>query len=299
LSEQETFAERLSPGPAVALAGLLGQDTSVVTEGFVLPPMWHLVYLLERPAHSELGPEGHPVHGIPQPPSPGLRRMFAGGRVRNLAPLRVGTSATRTTRVAEVRKRSGRTGDLTIVTTESLFERNDGVVAVIEEQDIVYREARKLPPPDPATARRLPEDVKSQSFPVDEALLFQFSALTYNAHRIHYDADYCRNVEDYDGLVVHGPLQALLMAQAANRELEATGWSGPTTFSYRLVAPMTLGQGLRIAVGSPTPDSDGASHTWETFAADGSGRVTAVGKMKSAADTEAHGAKSTRASAES
>lgn len=77
MSEQETFTEWLTPGPPVALAGLLGQDTSMVTDGFALPPLWHLVYLLERPAHSELEPEGHPVHGIPQPPSPGLRRMFA------------------------------------------------------------------------------------------------------------------------------------------------------------------------------------------------------------------------------
>ena len=279
MSRSESVSEWLVPGPAVALAGLVGQDAGAVAEGFVLPPMWHLVYFLERPSPSDLGPEGHPLRGIPQPPRPGMRRMFAGGRVRSIAPLAVGTSATRTTRVAEVRERSGRTGDVTIVTTESLITRDDGVVAVVDEQDIVYREPRRLPVPDPATARRLPDHVESRPFEIDQARLFQFSALTYNAHRIHYDVDYCREVEDYDGLVVHGPLQAVLMAQAAHLELPGSGWKGATTFSYRLVAPVTLGQGLRVAVGPPTFDADDASTSRETFATDGSGRVTAVGTL--------------------
>ena len=284
MSEQQTFTEPLTAGPAVALARLLGQDSSSIGDGFELAPMWHLVYLLERPAHSELGPEGHPTVGIPQPPSPGLRRMFAGGRVRQFAPLVVGPSFTRSIRVANVRERSGRTGALTITTTESRFERQDGVLALVEEQDIVYREPRKLPPPDPSTAQHLPEGIRSRSVKIDEALLFQFSALTYNAHRIHYDVDYCRDVEDYDGLVVHGPLQAVLMADAAHRELQSTGWSGPTTFSYRLVAPVTLKQGLRVAVSETERREEDASLRWDTFAADASGRVTAVGTMQTGAE---------------
>ncbi len=258
--QSETFTDSMDVGPASALAGVLGRPY----DRAALPELWHLVYLLDRPPHTALGPEGHPVHGIPEPPRPGMRRMFAGGRVRTYQPLRLNEPATRTIRVADIRQRTGRAGELTIVTARSRIEQG-GRLAVIDEQDIVYREPTRLPP---GKDTRLPDDATRTAIGVDSALLFQFSALTYNAHRIHYDVDYCRTVEDYDNLVVHGPLQALLMVSAARALLAEAG----STFSYRLVAPLTLGQGLQIAT-----TTDGASV--DTFAADATGRVTATGRM--------------------
>jgi 3-methylfumaryl-CoA hydratase len=218
--------ETLVPGPAEGLAGLLDIDPP----GETLPPLWHWVYLLDRRAQRDLGPDGHPVHGIPEPPAPGLLRMFAGGRIRTHIPLRMGDAATRTARVVDTVTRQGRSGPLTFVTVRNEISQ-DGAVAVVDEQDLVYRAVRSAPP-RPPTAELTGPGIRLHA---DAALLFRFSALTYNAHRIHYDRDYCHS-EGYPGLVVHGPLQALLMAEALRR---AGVRFIDHEFRYRLTAPMT------------------------------------------------------------
>ena len=208
------------------------------------------MYLLDRPPQAILGADGHPARdAIPTPPGPGLRRMFAGGRVSQHGPLRIGAQATRRTWQASSSLKQGRSGPLHFVTVRTEISQG-GQVVITEEQDLVYRE----PPPDgapaPAADPQPPPDAQPppagpRDWPVEvnPVLLFRFSALTYNAHRIHYDRDYAR-AEGYPGLLVHGPLQALLMAEQARREAELPA---RCDYSYRLVAPLFDGQGLIVS----------------------------------------------------
>lgn len=252
--------ELLTPEPAEALAALLGVP---FPEG-ELPLLWHWLYLLDRPAQADLGPDGHPLRGtIPAPPGPGRRRMWAGGRVRTPNPLRYGVPATRRSEVVSTRQKQGRTGALTFVVARHQIVQN-GQLTVDEEQDIVYREAVPLPTvPDDGPS--VPPGPGEWSIDVTPPLLFRFSALTYNAHRIHYDRDYARDVEGYPGLLTHGPLQALAMAEAAR----ARGRVGRLSFEYRLVAPLFDHQGMIV-----TADGD------ETAVRDRYGRRTATGTIR-------------------
>lgn len=223
--------------PGEALAGLLG----VPPPGEELPLLWHWLHLLDRPAQADLGEDGHPVRGgAVAPPGPGRRRMWAGGRVVQWQPLRPGEKATRTSRVLAQQDKDGRAGPMTVVTVGHEISQA-GRLAITEEQHLVYREAGgstasgEPDEPRPGGEVRLERDV-------DPTLLFRFSALTYNAHRIHYDRRYAIDVEGYPGLVVHGPLQALAMAEAARLMLGPP--TGPVSFDYRLVAPLYDGEGL-------------------------------------------------------
>lgn len=222
--------ELIQRGPAEALAGLLG----VPMPDDTLPLCWHWVYLLDRPAQAELGPDGHRATA-----EPGRRRMWAGGRVRSPAPLRFDEPATRRSSVLATKDKQGRSGRLTFVTIGHQVFQRDALV-VDERQELVYRD----PPTAPLTVAAV-EDVAASdgdwSIDVTPPLLFRFSALTYNGHRIHYDRDYAREVEGYPGLVTHGPLQALAMAEG----LRARGAHG-TVFTYRLLAPLFEHQGLVV-----------------------------------------------------
>jgi 3-methylfumaryl-CoA hydratase len=244
-ADQAVVEELIIPGPAIALAGLLDLPMQGIVNGWKLPLLWHWVYLLERDPQSDLGPEGHAAHGIPRPPRPGLRRMFAGGRVHCHRPLYVGAAATKTTEVLGSKVRNGRSGSMTIVTTHATIVQA-GELAIAEEQDIIYREPTPLQPSSLGESNEAgPARLDSESrVTVDPTLLFRFSALTYNAHRIHYDLSFCAE-EDYPNLVVHGPLQALLMAEAVTRSF-SPDTTASCIFSYRLVAPLILGDGLTV-----------------------------------------------------
>jgi 3-methylfumaryl-CoA hydratase len=250
--------EVLSPEPSEALANLLGTDRPATH----LPPMWHWVHLLERRPHADLGPDGHPSSGVPAPPGPGRKRMFAGGRMRTASSLRIGQPATRTTWVEHTVDKQGRSGPLTFVTVRTEIAQ-DGAVAVVEEADVVYRAADStLSGPAPAEADAPAPDLTLR---VDPAFLFRFSALTYNAHRIHYDLEWARH-EGYTGLVVHGPLQALMMAELFRRRGDRLVGR---TFDYRLRAPMVGPQTFGVsAVGA-----DGAE------VRDAAGRLTATATL--------------------
>ncbi|MCW2890884.1 MAG: hypothetical protein JWO75_373 [Actinomycetia bacterium] len=265
--------ETPQPEPAYALADLLGVPVPELGAG--LPPLWHWVYLLDRPAQADLGPDGHPVRGtLPAPPGPGRRRMWAGGRVRTSGSLRCGRPATRRTRVIAVTEKHGRSGHLTFVTVGHQVAQ-DGAVVVDEEQDIVYRDADGPPASAQAVPPVVPAGQGEREIGISPALLFRFSALTYNAHRIHYDRDYCRDVEGYPGLLTHGPLQALAMAEAArtagNTGGSTGGRAGDVSFEYRLVSPLFDDQGLIVSA-APGPDG-----TTVTAARDRYGRQTATG----------------------
>jgi 3-methylfumaryl-CoA hydratase len=245
MSEVIERTELLAPEPATALAGLLDVRVPDFEAGEGLPLMWHWLYLLERPRQRDLGEDGHPVRdAMPAPPGPGRRRMWAGGSVRNLAALHVGEPATRRSRVLRTTEKDGRSGRLTFVTVgHTILQR--GAVVVEEQQEILYRDevtGSVSSDAEVETRDRLEVGQGEWSVPVDPALLFRFSALTYNAHRIHYDRDYARAHEGYPGLVVHGPLQAMVMAEAArSRGVETRPGE---VFGYRLVAPLYEGQGL-------------------------------------------------------
>lgn len=261
----------VDPAVVEALAGLL--DVPVPTR--TLPPMWHQVHLLDRPPQDALGPDGHATHGIPAPPGPGRKRMFAGGRVTTHRHLAIGEEATRTTWVTDTTEKTGRTGPLTFVTVRSEYTQC-GELAIVEEGDIVYREPASSVPSTPGSLDDPPwEPPKGPSLTLraDEALLFRYSALTYNAHRIHYDHQWVRH-EGYDDLVVHGPLQALMLAELARRNaVDLVG----RQLTYRLVAPMTGPQVFTVAAGD-----DGVERGGEVR--DVHGTVTAVSQLGTATD---------------
>ncbi len=269
MSEHEStdrveVTELLVPQPAEALANLIGTDVPTRT----LPPLWHWIHLLERRPHADLGPDGHPTSGIPAPPGPGRRRMFAGGRVTTYGELRLGEEATRVTRVVNSREKQGRTGPLTFVTVRHEISQA-GEVLVVDENDIVYRAADSGALPEPPAPVGIPEREARLDLTVDEALLFRFSALTYNAHRIHYDHHWVRR-EGYADLVVHGPLQALMMGEIQRRA--GAGLVG-RTLSYRLVSPMIGPQTFTVladegglAVGAEVRDARGVVTAVSTVA---------------------------------
>jgi 3-methylfumaryl-CoA hydratase len=270
-------SELLVPGPAEALGGLLGVPVPGLADGESLPLLWHWVYLLQRPAQSDLGPDGHPVRGsAPAPPGPGRRRMWAGGRVRALGPLRCGMRATKRTSVLSTAEKHGRSGRLTFVTLGHQILQQ-GQLVIDEQQDLVYREAASpatalaTMPGDPA-----PADAGEWEIEVSPALLFRFSALTYNAHRIHYDREYARDAEGYPGLLTHGPLQALAMAEAAGAAARAdVDDARGASFEYRLTSPLFDYQGMIVKA------VRGLQGTL-TSVRDRHGRQTATGTLRSA-----------------
>ncbi|AWB90222.1 mesaconyl-C4 CoA hydratase [Homoserinimonas hongtaonis] len=260
--------EVIAAEPLESLAAMLELDMPC-GEGAIVPPLWHWMYLLERTPQSALGEDGHPVVGIPAPPGPGRRRMFGGGRVTSFAPLRVGIPATKVISLHRSVDKVGKSGPLTLTTVlHEIFQ--DGELAIREEQDIVYR-AEGGEALSPAKSAAPAADGPRLQLDVDERFLFRFSALTYNAHRIHYDRDWCAQ-EGYDGLVIHGPLLALLAGELYRRE--GVDLSGKT-FSYRLVSPLTKSQRCVIV-----PSGEGLAGGVEARGADGT--VAAVASLADA-----------------
>jgi 3-methylfumaryl-CoA hydratase len=193
--------------------------------------------------------------------------MWAGGRVRSYGALRCGEPATRRTEVLSVREKNGRSGALTFVVVGHRV-RQDGELVLEEEQDLVYRDAAGRLAMPVGEGPPVPVAEGEWSIEVTPTLLFRFSALTYNAHRIHYDRDYARDVEGYPGLLTHGPLQAIVMAEAAR----ARSFAGDF-FEYRLVSPLFDHQGMVVSATAGT----GA----ETAVRDVHGRRTATGTLRS------------------
>ncbi len=256
--EPQTVSDVVRRWPLEAFAGLLDQPPPA--ESDPLPPLWHWFSFLEHPAQSELGTDGHPADGHFLPPIPHRRRMFAGGRWTAHRPLRVGEEVTRTAAVTSVVPKSGRSGEMAFVTVRYEFHQ-DGLLAGVEEQDIVYRSEPPVASAPPPAAQSAPvESTLDEAPPADEEIrvepgppmLFRFSALTYNTHRIHYDQAYATGVEGYPGLVVHGPLLALLACEIPRRLGRSVA-----QFSYRLRRPAFIG--ATVVSRMWAPDADGAA----------------------------------------
>ena len=267
LGREEQARDVLTAAPLAGLAATLDRDDPPPQAGDALPPLAHWLYFLPRHRQSELGPDGHARRGGFLPPVALPRRMWAGGRLEFRHSLRVGEAVVRTSQIVDVRHKSGRSGDLVFVLVRHRIENAAGL-ALVEEHDIVYREAARpgveaaagVPAPADAAWRRdvIPDDV----------LLFRYSALTFNGHRIHYDRRYVTAVEAYPGLVVHGPLQATLLLDLLRHALPA---ATVARFDFRALRPLFDTAAFRVC---GRPRGDRQVSLW---VADGDGFVTVDG----------------------
>jgi 3-methylfumaryl-CoA hydratase len=243
IGTREHHEEVIAEFPAQAAAALLERDVAAMVHGGALPALWHWFYFLPRPALSETGPDGHPKRGGFFPPVTLPRRMFAGARTRFLQPLLIGEVAVREAEILDVREKSGRSGPLVFVTVRYRVCQF-GNLCLEEEQDIVYREAGSpvaAPVPAPSL-HAAPPGAWVRDVTPDSVLLFRFSALTFNGHRIHYDLSYARESEGYPGLVVHGPLTAVLLAGLA----EQNSGRRLSHFEFRGRSPLFLPHPFRL-----------------------------------------------------
>ena len=234
IGRTERVEDPLSWVQAQAAQAMLDEPGALLVDGDALPLPWHWFHFLPRAPQAALDIDGHPRRGGFLPPIPYPRRMFAGARMRVHRPLRVGMPALREGTIRDVVMKSGKTGALAFVTVAYRFVQG-GVLCLEEEQDIVYREpGARVAAPQPVELAAPPAGCWSRTLRPDTRLLFRFSALTFNAHRIHYDRAYALDVEGYPGLVVHGPLTAVLLVQL----LRQSTTRPVTAFSFRGVAPL-------------------------------------------------------------
>jgi 3-methylfumaryl-CoA hydratase len=222
IGKTETREDVITAWPLQAMAAMLDRDVPDI-----VPPLWHWLYFLPTHRQSELGPDGHARRGDFLPPVALPRRMWAGGRFAFADSLRVGDRAVRMSTIQDVREKQGRSGPLVFVVVRHEIRTERGL-ALSEEHDIVYRGPASGEAP---VAEAAPEDFEwERTVRPDDVLLFRYSALTFNGHRIHYDRRYCTEVEHYPGLVVHGPLVATLLLGLV---------PGPVAkFQFRAVSPL-------------------------------------------------------------
>ncbi|MCG2580492.1 MULTISPECIES: MaoC family dehydratase N-terminal domain-containing protein [Marinobacter] len=237
IGKKESCRDRLDPSHAGRIAAML--DRPLSQEGDVLEPLWHWAFFQIPVPPSETGPDGHIAPGGFLPKSEGNTRMWAGGRVQFHQPLIIGQPAQRESRIKAVNEKNGRSGKLLFVTVEHEYRQN-GELCLSEEQDIVYKApaAPRLSLDKPVAEAQWSQPVKPSPL-----LLFRYSAVTFNGHRIHYDHPYTTREEGYLDLVVHGPLIATLMVQAfvdSNPDLR------PVRLSYRGLRPLTVNKSFRV-----------------------------------------------------
>lgn len=219
----ETLEDIITPAPLRALSATLDRDDALPVVGTDLPPLWHWLFFLPHHRQSEIGPDGHAKRGGFLPPVPLPRRMWAGGRLQWHAPMKVGDAVKRVSTIQSVTHKAGRTGDLLFVLVKHDVFNAHGL-CLTEEHDIVYRPAAQAsdPVPAPLTASSLiePGEMWTRDVVPDDVLLFRYSALTFNGHRIHYDRKYVTQVEGYPGLIVHGPLIATWLVDLVRRHTD-------------------------------------------------------------------------------
>ncbi len=211
----------------------------------------------------KIGADGHPQRGDFLPPVELPRRMWAGGKVEHIAPLKVGDEVTRTSTIADVQLKTGKSGSLCFVTVNHVYTDSAGGVAIRERQDIVYRDAPAVvagaATAAPVAGPTMPSPDTTWTLTPDSLMLFRYSALTFNGHRIHYDMPYVTDVEGYAGLVVHGPMQATLLINLAATVLG----KAPDAFEYRGLAPAIAGRELTI---NAAKLPDGTLQCWTSSA---------------------------------
>ncbi len=234
IGRTETLADTITPVPARALAAVLDHERGPALPGDELPPVWSWLYFLPVHRQSQVGEDGHPRRGGFLPPVTQPRRMWAGSKLQFHQPLRIGEAVSRLSRIDDISFKSGRSGALVFVRVvhETSGERG---LAITEAQDIVYRDHPRAGDPVPAASAAPLDAGWTREVTPDPVLLFRYSALTFNGHRIHYDRPYATGVEGYDGLVVHGPLTATLLLDHLSRQYPA---ARVTHFQFRGVKPI-------------------------------------------------------------
>jgi len=212
IGRSETVTDTVTPTPYAALSATFDRDPERPSAGTPLPALWHWLYFLPLHKRSDIGPDGHAKRGGFLPPVPLPRRMWAGSQFEFHAPIRVGDTIIRTSTIHDVTEKTGRTGPLVFVKVRHEIRRaGEEAKALTEFHDIVYREAPKAGDVAPQPVIAPTASAWERKWTPDDVLLFRYSALTFNGHRIHYDRKYVTEVEGYPGLVVHGPMLATLM----------------------------------------------------------------------------------------
>lgn len=260
VGRKETKSDIATAWPVAAMNATLDRRDPDPVEGDAIPPGWHWLYFLETQPASELGPDGHAKRGGFLPPVALPRRMWAGGRIEFVRPVHVGEQLRRDSEIISVKPTQGKSGSLVFVTVRHTIHASNEI-ATVEEHDIVYREAAKpgdppprgLPAPSAAPWRR---EIKA-----DIVMLFRFSALIFNAHRIHYDLDYVKE-EGYPALIVHGPLQTLLLLDLCRRNGMKVA-----KLDYRAMHPLFDTERFTV---NGTPSADGSKADLWTANGEGS-----------------------------
>ncbi len=234
IGRTETRHDHIGATQVGQMYATLDRDEPEPLAGSELPLAWHWMFFAPVARHNDIGPDGHPKRGGFLPPVPLPRRMWAGGRLTFDHALRVGDDIERTSRVTDVAAKQGRTGQMVFVTVEHEISNADGV-AISEEHDIVYRDNPKPNEPQ-STPRKAPDnETFCRDIDADPVMLFRYSALTFNGHRIHYDRTYVTEVEGYPGLIVHGPLTATLLVELLRDNLPHVQ---VRSFSFRAIRPL-------------------------------------------------------------
>ncbi len=262
IGRSETVEDTVTATPYAALSATLdwpaGPGPARPAAGTPLPSLWHWLYFLPIHAQSKIGPDGHARRGGFMPPVPLPRRMWAGSDFEFHQPLLVGDALTRTSTIVNVTEKSGRTGHLVFVKVRHDIRRNgDAAVALSEHHNIVYRPAAAPGEVAPAPQAAPPEFSWERHIIPDDVLLFRYSALTFNGHRIHYDRKYVTEVEGYPGLIVHGPLIATLLMDLLRRHVPD---AVVLEFEFRAVRP-TFDIHPFSVHGQPSPDGK-TVHLW-------------------------------------
>lgn len=238
---EEVREDRISLAPVRALSSTLDHNPLDHVEGGVLPPLYHWLSFLDLTRLNEMADDGHAEKGGFMPPVPFPRRMFAGGRIDYAGDLLIGQKVQRVSRIKSVRHKKGRSGEIIFVTVTHQLSNEDGV-QLTEEHDIAYLPGPQNTKSLDTISVELPKSDFSRSIQPDERLLFRFSALTFNSHRIHYDLPYVRS-EGYPALVIHGPLTAMLLADLGWCEHD---YSSFKHFSFRAKSALYLGDTLQL-----------------------------------------------------
>jgi 3-methylfumaryl-CoA hydratase len=251
IDRTETTCDDITAAPLRALSAALDRDDPDPVPGTVLPSLWHWLYFLPHARQSELGADGHPKRGGFLPPVALPRRMWAGGRLRWQTdnPLRVGDAVHRISRIVSVEHKTGRSGDLLFVRVRHQVHNAHGL-ALTEEHDIVYRAAAQPGDLAPKPVAAETGAAWQRELVPDAVLLFRYSALTFNGHRIHYDRSYVTEVEGYPGLIVHGPLIATLLVDLVRRQLPQARIQ---SFEFRTIRPTFDLHAFRLH-GQPSAD---------------------------------------------
>ena len=273
IGNTEALNDDITRAPVRAMSAMLDRDDPLPQDGDDLPPMWHWLYFLPQHRQSEIGPDGHAKRGGFLPPIPLPRRMWAGGRLTFAQnnPLRLGQRIERQSTIASVKHKAGRSGDLLFVLVKHALHNADGI-AVTEEHDIVYRAAAQASDPVPEPTMAPTDSVWHREITPDDVLLFRYSALTFNGHRIHYDRRYVTEVEGYPGLIVHGPLIATYLVDLVRRHAAGAWIAG---FEFKAVRPTFDLHPFQVHA---KPSADGKTvHVW---ANDHDGYLTMNGEVR-------------------